>query len=126
MIAGHDIGGMVAYAYARLFPSTASGVAILDVPIPGLAPWDAIASSPHAWHFDFHAQVPLAEALVSNTQATYFRYFINRVGKHPAAISDEAVRTYARAASTDLRNVSAPASGSTGRFRRQRILRVAT
>jgi pimeloyl-ACP methyl ester carboxylesterase len=97
VIAGHDIGGMVAYAYARLFPSTASGVAILDVPIPGLAPWDAIASSPHAWHFDFHAQVPLAEALVSGRQATYFRYFINRVGKHPAAISDEAVRTYAAA-----------------------------
>lgn len=103
VLAGHDIGGMVAYAYARLFPSTVGGVAILDVPIPGLAPWDAIASSTHAWHFDFHAQVPLAEALVSGREATYFRYFINRVGKHPAAISDEAVRTYAAAYGTPER-----------------------
>lgn len=97
VVAGHDIGGMVAYAYARLFPRTVAGVAVLDVPLPGLAPWDAIASSPHAWHFDFHAQAPLAEALVRGRQATYFRYFINRVGKNPAAISDDAVRTYAAA-----------------------------
>lgn len=38
LIVGHDIGGMVAYAYARLFPEELLGVAILDVPIPGLGP----------------------------------------------------------------------------------------
>lgn len=97
VLAGHDIGGMVAYACARLFPNTLSGVAILDVPLPGIDPWDAVAGSAHAWHFDFHAQKPLAERLVSGRQAAYFRYFIGSVAKRPAAISDDAVRMYAAA-----------------------------
>lgn len=39
LLVGHDIGGMVAYAYARQFQNQLSGVVILDVPIPRLAPW---------------------------------------------------------------------------------------
>jgi pimeloyl-ACP methyl ester carboxylesterase len=97
MLAGHDIGGIVAYAFARLYPARLRGVAVLDVPLPGLDPWDAIARSPHAWHYDFHAQQPLAEKLVTGRQAVYFRYFIDRVAKHPKAIEDEAVGVYAAA-----------------------------
>lgn len=97
LIVGHDIGGMVAYAYARRYPDAVRGVAILDVPIPGLDPADAIAASPHAWHYDFHNQVGLAEALVQGRQAAYFRYFIRKVAGNPEAISDEEVAVYAKA-----------------------------
>jgi len=31
-VAGHDIGGMVAYAFARLYPETSRGVMMLDAP----------------------------------------------------------------------------------------------
>ena len=33
-LVGHDMGGMIAYAYARLYPSETRGVAILDGPLP--------------------------------------------------------------------------------------------
>jgi len=97
LIVGHDIGGMVAYAYGRLYPDEVSGIAVLDVPIPGLAPWDDIAASHHAWHFDFHKQQGLAEALVAGRQAEYFRYFIDQASGNADAISDEEVELYAEA-----------------------------
>lgn len=101
LLVGHDIGGMVAYAYARLFPETLSGVAILDVPIPGLAPWDDVASSHYAWHFDFHKQAGLAEELVAGQQADYFRYFIDSVAANRGAISDGDIAIYASAYGRD-------------------------
>ncbi len=39
---GHDIGGLVAYAFARPHPESARGVMILDVAFPGLDPWQDI------------------------------------------------------------------------------------
>lgn len=97
VVVGHDVGGMVAYAYARQFPADVAGVAILDVPVPGFAPWDAIAASPHAWHYDFHAQRPLAEQLVAGRQATYFRYFVDRTAGNARAIDDAEIARFARA-----------------------------
>jgi pimeloyl-ACP methyl ester carboxylesterase len=35
VVAGHDIGGMVAYAYARTYPGEVLGVSVMDVPLPG-------------------------------------------------------------------------------------------
>ena len=97
LIVGHDIGGMVAYAHGRLYPQDVSGVAVLDVPIPGLAPWDLVASSPQAWHFDFHAQPGLAETLVTGQEREYLRYFMDKVSAQPGTITDEAIETYAKA-----------------------------
>ncbi|MGV1755073.1 alpha/beta fold hydrolase [Agrobacterium sp. CG674] len=100
LIVGHDIGGMVAYAYGRLYPEEVSGVAVLDVPIPGLAPWDLVAGSPQAWHFDFHAQRGLAETLVTGKERDYLRYFMDKVSAQPGVITDEAIKTYAEAYGT--------------------------
>jgi len=97
LLVGHDIGGMVAYAYARQFQNQLSGVVILDVPIPGLAPWFDIKKSGYAWHFDFHKQKGLAESLVQGKQSAYFRYFINLNGANPDAVSDSEVAIYAQA-----------------------------
>lgn len=74
-IVGHDIGGMVAYAYARLFPEAARGVMILDVPLPGIQGWDQIQGDPSVWHIRF-MQVPgLAEKLVTGRSADFLDYF---------------------------------------------------
>lgn len=100
MLVGHDIGGMVAYAYARQFSDDLIGAVILDVPLPGLAPWDKIETIPQAWHFNFHAQQPLAEQLVAGRQTSYFRYFFDHNAGNPTAISDADVAGYAAAYGT--------------------------
>jgi len=74
---GHDIGGMVAYAFARRYPRSARGVMILDSAFPGLDPWHDILSHPAFWHVRFH-QTALPEKLVSGRQVEYFRYFLSQ------------------------------------------------
>ena len=76
-IVGHDIGGMVTYAFVRRFPAETRGAMILDVPIPGIAGWSEAMASPAVWHVGF-MQVPgLAEKLVAGRTADYLSYFFH-------------------------------------------------
>lgn len=128
VMVGHDIGGMVAYAYARLYPREIIGVAVLDAPLPGVEPWNAIQNSSNAWHFDFHGQDPLAERLVEGRQAAYFRYMIDRVSIRDSAISDADIAAYVSAYSSPA-SLSAgfewyrafPADGTFNASRRERL-----
>lgn len=74
-VVGHDIGLMVAYAYAAQFPSETGKLAVLDAFLPGVAGWEAVYDDPNIWHFRFHGSTP--EALVSGREQTYFAYFWN-------------------------------------------------
>jgi len=95
-IAGHDIGGMVAYAFARLYPKATRGVMVLDVPLPGLEPWEEVKADPMLWHFGFHQTQGLPEKLIAGRQFIYFREgFFNRLAFNGKAITDADVTHYA-------------------------------
>ena len=72
-IVGHDIGLMVAYAYAAQFPSETDKLVVMDAFLPGVQGWEPIYNSPNYWHFRFNGQT--AEALVRGRERTYFAYF---------------------------------------------------
>jgi pimeloyl-ACP methyl ester carboxylesterase len=72
-VVGHDIGLMVAYAYAALFPSETEKLAVMDAFLPGVQGWEPIYNSPNYWHFRFNG--PTAEALVKGREKIYFAYF---------------------------------------------------
>jgi len=74
-VVGHDIGLMVAYAYAAQFPAETEKLALLDAFLPGVEGWEAVYDDPNVWHFRFHGPTP--EALVSGRERTYFAYFWN-------------------------------------------------
>jgi len=74
-VVGHDIGLMVAYAYAALYPAETEKLVLMDAFVPGVAGWEAIYDDPHFWHFRFHGPTP--EALVAGRERTYFDYFWN-------------------------------------------------
>lgn len=69
-IVGHDIGLMVAYAFAAKYPESTIKLAVLDAFIPGVGPGDDIYNSPDIWHFRFHGKVP--EQLVKGHEKLYF------------------------------------------------------
>jgi pimeloyl-ACP methyl ester carboxylesterase len=96
-VVGHDIGGGVAYAFARLHPDSIRGAMILDVPIPGVDPWDQIKVNPALWHFGFHRAPGLAEKLLAGREAVYFDHFLRDKVADSKSISDEAISRYARA-----------------------------
>ena len=74
-VVGHDIGLMVAYAYAAQFPSETEKLVVMDAFIPGVLGWEDIYNNPDLWHFRFHGPTP--EALVQGRERTYFEHYWN-------------------------------------------------
>jgi len=74
-VVGHDIGLMVAYAYAAQFPAEVEKLVLMDAFLPGVAGWEAIYDDPRLWHFRFNGPTP--EALVKGRERTYFEHYWN-------------------------------------------------
>ncbi|MGC1449215.1 MAG: alpha/beta hydrolase [Candidatus Sulfotelmatobacter sp.] len=74
-VVGHDIGLMVAYAYAAQFPAEVTKLVLMDAFLPGVAGWEAVYNNPGIWHFRFNGPTP--ETLVQGRERTYFDYFWN-------------------------------------------------
>lgn len=74
-VVGHDIGLMVAYAYAAKFPSDTNKLVLMDAFLPGVPGWEPIYDDPNVWHFRFHGEYP--EKLVQGRERIYFDYFWN-------------------------------------------------
>jgi pimeloyl-ACP methyl ester carboxylesterase len=74
-VVGHDIGLMVAYAYAAQFPAEVEKLVVMDAFLPGVAGWELAYNDPNTWHFRFNGPAP--EALVKGRERIYFAYFWN-------------------------------------------------
>lgn len=96
-IVGHDIGGMVAYAFVRRYPQATRGAMVLDVAIPGIQGWDGIQGDPRFWHVAFMQVPALPEKLVAGRQADYLGYFFH-FGKFTPSEVAHYVKAYATAA----------------------------
>jgi pimeloyl-ACP methyl ester carboxylesterase len=74
-VVGHDIGLIVAYAYAAQFQAETEKLVVMDAFLPGVAGWEAVYNDPGIWHFRFNGPTP--EALVRGRERIYFDYFWN-------------------------------------------------
>jgi len=93
---GHDIGLMVAYAYAAQFPQATDRLVLMDAFLPGIGNWKDVWLMRDLWHFHFYGEVPLA--LVKGRERTYFEHFWNDFAADPGHSVPEADRRlYARA-----------------------------
>ncbi len=89
-VVGHDIGLMVAYAYAAQFPAATDKVVLMDAFLPGIGNWKEVWLLRDLWHFHFHGEVPLA--LVAGRERIYFEHFWNDFAADPARSVPEADR----------------------------------
>jgi len=95
-IVGHDIGLMVAYAYAAQFPQATERVVLMDAFLPGIGNWKDVWLMRDLWHFHFYGDVPLA--LVKGRERTYFEHFWNDFAADPKhSIPEVDRRIYAKA-----------------------------
>jgi len=90
-VVAHDIGNMVAYAYAAIYPDKVERLVVMDAPIPGIEPWSQILLTPGVWHFNFHG--PDAERLVQGRERIYFDRIWNDFTGDPSK-PDEATRNF--------------------------------
>jgi pimeloyl-ACP methyl ester carboxylesterase len=94
-IVGHDIGLMVAYAYAAQYPNEVDGIALLDAFLPGVGKWRDVWLMRDLWHFHFYGKTPLA--LVHGRERIYFEHFWNDFAADPAhSVSERDRRFYAK------------------------------
>jgi pimeloyl-ACP methyl ester carboxylesterase len=96
-LVGHDVGGMVAYAYLHAYPGELTRAVIMNTAIPGVDPWSQIKRNPYIWHFAFHSIPALPEKLVEGRQRAYFDFFYDTISARPDALSDQARQRYVEA-----------------------------
>lgn len=80
-IVGHDIGLMVAYAYAAQYPAQTERLVLMDAFLPGIGNWKDMWLMRDLWHFHFYGEVPLA--LVAGRERIYLEHFWNDFAADP-------------------------------------------
>src|SRR5215471_1474063 len=94
-LVGHDIGLMVAYAYAAQYPNEVEKLALLEAPIPGVGDiWDKVYTTPALWHFHF-VNSPIALDLVKGRERIFLEHFWQTLSPHPETFSEADRRFYA-------------------------------
>ncbi|UFH57086.1 alpha/beta fold hydrolase [Spirosoma sp. KNUC1025] len=99
-LVGHDVGGMITYAYLHAYPNELTKAVIMNVAVPGIDPWAQVKQNPNVWHFRFNTIPDLPETLVADRQRPFFDYFFNTISAKPENISEQARSTYAEAYAT--------------------------
>jgi pimeloyl-ACP methyl ester carboxylesterase len=95
-VVGHDIGLMVAYAYAAQFPQDTERVVLMDAFLPGIGNWKDMFLLKDLWHFHFYGKTPLE--LVDGRERIYFEHFWNDFAADPKHSLPEADRQFYTAA----------------------------
>jgi len=90
-LVSHDIGNMVAYAFAAQNRDRVTRWVVMDAPLPGLGHWTDVRLDHRTWHFDFYG--PDEERLIAGRERLYLDRFYNELSADPRHI-DEQTRTH--------------------------------
>jgi len=91
-VVGHDIGLMVAYAYAAQYPTEVSKIVLLDAFLPGVGDWTNVWLAGDLWHFHFYGETPFK--LVNGRERIYLEHFWNDFAADPKHSVSEADRVF--------------------------------
>jgi pimeloyl-ACP methyl ester carboxylesterase len=80
-LVGHDIGLMVAYAYAAQYPDEVDRLVLMEAFLPGVGDWNSVFLLRDLWHFHFYGKTPLA--LVTGRERIYLEHFWNDFAADP-------------------------------------------
>jgi pimeloyl-ACP methyl ester carboxylesterase len=94
VVVAHDIGNMVAFAFAEQHPDRVSKLVVIDAPVPGVGPWEQIIQNPLLWHFRFGG--PDMERLVAGRERIYLDRFWNDFSADPKHFTEAAREHYAK------------------------------
>ena len=91
-LVGHDIGLMVAYAYAAQYPGEVDRLALMEAFLPGVGDWNTVFLLRDLWHFHFYGKTPLA--LVTGRERIYLEHFWNDFAADPQKSVPESDREF--------------------------------
>ena len=91
-LVGHDIGLMVAYAFAAQYPDDVDRLVLMEAFLPGVGDWNSVFLLRDLWHFHFYGKTPLA--LVTGHERIYLEHFWNDFAADPAKSVPEEDREF--------------------------------
>jgi pimeloyl-ACP methyl ester carboxylesterase len=91
-LVGHDIGLMVAYAYAAQYPDDVDRLVLMEAFLPGVGDWNSVFLLRDLWHFHFYGKTPLA--LVTGRERIYLEHFWNDFAADPGKSLSERDRVF--------------------------------
>jgi pimeloyl-ACP methyl ester carboxylesterase len=98
-LVGHDIGTMVAYAYAAAHPTEVSKLVLSEAPLPdeGLYQFPSLTpKGPGVWNFGFFSNINgLPEDIVKGREEVWVDRFIDSLEVHKGAVGPPQVQEYA-------------------------------
>lgn len=78
-VAGHDMGGQVAYPLAAAYPRRVAAMAFIESGLPGFGQERAMdVGNGGSWHFGFNMAGDISEALVRDREALFIGYMMRR------------------------------------------------
>jgi len=95
-VVGHDIGVMVAYAFAANYRDVTRRLVVVDAALPGVPPWDELIRRDRSWHFAFYKVADVPEMLVSGQVREYVAWFWNNQAGNAAALTPEDLDIFTR------------------------------
>jgi pimeloyl-ACP methyl ester carboxylesterase len=97
-IAGHDVGLLVAFAYAALYPEDVSRLVVLDGLLVGIEPMTTgFLRDPRSWLFGFVQTPDLPEKLVLGREREFFDWVFAAIAFNRQAIDSKELDTYIEA-----------------------------
>lgn len=99
-LVGHDVGTMVAYAYAAAHPDAVSRLVLSEAPIPdeSIYAFPALSTAgPAVWNFGFfNVTNGLPEELVTGREGRWVDRFTDSIMVHKGSIGPDDIDEYAR------------------------------
>ncbi len=98
-LVSHDVGMMVAYAYASLYPAEVKRLALTEAALAGLGLEDLFdaARNPRMFHLPlFEAPNGLAEALIAGREKLFVSHMMRQQAYDTGALDEETLEEYAR------------------------------
>ncbi|MFF5172667.1 alpha/beta fold hydrolase [Micromonospora sp. NPDC000089] len=99
-LVGHDVGTMVAYAYAAAHPDVVSRLVLTEAPLPDESIWSIPAltsAGPAVWNFGFfNVTNGLPEQLVTGRESLWVDRFTDSIMVNKGSIGPDDIEEYAR------------------------------
>jgi pimeloyl-ACP methyl ester carboxylesterase len=98
-VVGHDIGMLVAHAYASAHRDSTRHLVVIDAPLPDQSIYQfpsIMPTGPGLWNFGFFTlQNGLPEQMLAGREETWVRGFVDWMEVVKGAVGDEAIAEYA-------------------------------
>jgi pimeloyl-ACP methyl ester carboxylesterase len=91
-VVGHDIGGMIAFSWAKKYPQEVERLVLMELAVPGFGLEQAMnVAGGGRWHFGFFMTPEVPELLIAGKEREFFTWWFTHLSGHPGAFGPDEI-----------------------------------